>query len=102
MADPGLKAAVDAASNILRRSRPGPDGVAAAAAALDGVRRAVADVPAVTFRPRVVNEGIPGLLSTGRQGQGGAAAAAAAAAAGAAGSMGGGGGQRGGRGRGRG
>ncbi len=63
--DPTLKAAVDSAANMLRRTRGGPEGVAAAAAAVDSVRRALNDTHAsLSLRPRIADDSLPMLLST--------------------------------------
>ncbi len=66
--DPTLKSAVETAVAVLSRSRGGPDGAVAAAAAIESVRRALEDTQAasIALRPRAPLESIPELLLTQR------------------------------------
>ncbi len=61
-----LRAPVESAAAVLSRPHPGADGVVAAAAAIEGVRRALGDTQAVSMalRPRVADDRVPILLGT--------------------------------------
>jgi hypothetical protein len=66
--DPALKSAVETAVTVLSRNRGGPDGVVAAAAAIESVRRALEETHAASFalRPRIPLDATPELLLTQR------------------------------------
>jgi hypothetical protein len=61
-----LRPQVDAAAALLRRSRGGPDGVVAAASAVEGVRRALQEASqasALALRPTLPDLDAPALLA---------------------------------------